>query len=76
MDRPTWVFETTTAALWAEEVAGARGIPAELVPAPAASRAKCDLALVTLASRADELESALRQEQVPARRWTGGDPDG
>lgn len=69
MDRPTFVFETTTAALWAEEVAGERAIPAELVPAPADSRAKCDLALVTLPDRGDELASALEAEGVPAHRW-------
>lgn len=70
MERPTFVFETTTAALWGEEVAQARGIPAELVPAPAESRAKCDLALVTLPDRGDELASALEEEKVPTRRWT------
>jgi hypothetical protein len=70
VDRPTFVFETTTAALWGEEVAGARGIPAELVPAPAEARAKCDLALVTLPERVDELAAALDEERVPARRWS------
>ena len=69
MARPTFVFETTTAALWGEEVAEARGIPAELVPAPASSRAKCDLALVTLPERGEELEGALTDEGVPATRW-------
>jgi len=68
--RPTFVFETTTAALWAEEVAEARAIPAELVPAPAGSRATCDLALVTLPERGEELADALEGEGVPARRWT------
>lgn len=70
MDRPTFVFATTTAALWGEEVAQGRGIPAELVPAPAEARAKCDLALVTLPDRAEELASALEEERVPARRWS------
>jgi hypothetical protein len=70
MDRPTFVFDTTTAALWAEEVAEERAIPAELVPAPAASRAKCDLALVTLPDRCADLEAALQGEGVPHRRWT------
>lgn len=70
MDRPTFVFETTTAALWAEEVAQGRGIPAELVPAPSESRAKCDLALVTLPDRGEELGVALDEEGVPNERWT------
>ena len=69
--RPTFVFETTTGALWAEEVAEAHAIPAELVPAPAAARANCDLALITLAERASGLEEALTGEGVTFRRWHG-----
>jgi len=69
--RPTFVFETTTAALWAEEIAEARAIPAELVPAPAAARANCDLALITVAERASGLEQALTGEGVTFRRWRG-----
>jgi len=63
------VFDTTTAALWAEEVAEAHGIPAELVSAPPESDAKCDLALVTRAERAPSLEHVLGEEGVPFRRW-------
>ncbi len=66
----TFVFDTTTAALWAEEVAVARGIPAEVVAAPAESDAKCDLALVTRADRERELRAALTAERVPFRRWS------
>jgi hypothetical protein len=65
----TFVFDTTTAALWAEEVALAREIPAEVVSAPADSDAKCDLALVTHAERAVHLEEALTAEGVRFRRW-------
>lgn len=66
----TFVFDTTTAALWAEEVARAAGVPAEVVPAPSDADAKCDLALVTLAPRAAELEAAMQGEGVPFRRWS------
>lgn len=65
----TFVFDTTTAALWAEEVAMGAGVPAEVVPAPSDARAKCDLALMTRAERARDLESALETEGVPFRRW-------
>lgn len=65
----TFVFDTTTAALWAEEVAVAREIPAEVVSAPADSDAKCDLALVTHVQHAPRLERALEEEGVAFRRW-------
>ncbi len=66
----TFVFDTTTAALWGEEVAVARGIPAELVSAPASSDAKCDLALVTHDEHAPALEQAFAEEGVRCRRWS------
>lgn len=65
----TFVFESTNAALWAEEVAREAAIPAEVVPAPADSDAKCDLALVTLPAREEELGRALDSAGVPFRRW-------
>lgn len=65
----TFVFDTTTAALWAEEVARDAGIAAEVVPAPAASDAKCDLALLTRAEAAAALAEALAAQGVPFRRW-------
>ena len=43
-----FTFDTTHHALWAEEVAGERAIPAEVVPAPAEAGARCNLALETL----------------------------
>ncbi len=67
----TFVFDTTTAALWAEEVAQAERIPCEVVPAPAASQAKCDLALVTLSSHGVALGEALTREGVRHRIWSG-----
>ncbi len=39
------VFDTTHHALWAEEIAREKGIAVDVVPAPAAAGAKCDLAL-------------------------------
>jgi len=59
-----FTFDTTHHALWGEDVAGQRGIPAEVVAAPAASRAKCALALRTLPDRFPDLERALNEEGV------------
>jgi hypothetical protein len=67
-----FVFETTTAALWAEEVAQEQGIPCEVVPAPAESAAKCDLALITPAARTEELAAVLDRAGVGFRRWPDG----
>ncbi|MCG6957311.1 MAG: DUF3343 domain-containing protein [Gemmatimonadetes bacterium] len=69
--RATLVFDTTTAALWAEEVARDAGVVAEIVPAPADSAAKCDLALETMAAHIEALEAALVAQGVPFRRWPG-----
>ena len=38
MTRIVFTFDTTHHALWAEEVAGEHGIPAEVIPAPPAAR--------------------------------------
>jgi hypothetical protein len=62
---PVFTFETTHHALWAEDVARERGIPAEVVPAPAAAHARCNLALETLPGDAGRLGHALRDEGVP-----------
>ena len=59
-----FLFDTTTAALWAEEVALERAIPAEVIPAPADADAKCDLALRSRAELARSLTEALQQEGV------------
>ena len=61
------VFDTTHHALWAEQVARDAGLAAEVVPAPATARAKCDLALEYLPSEESELLEALALAQVPAR---------
>lgn len=62
-------FATTHHALWAEEVAAERGIPAEIVPAPPAARARCNLALETLPETGDALAGALADEGVPFEVW-------
>jgi len=65
MANPLFTFDTTHHALWAEEVAREREIPAEVVPAPAAAHARCNLALETLRGELDRLRRALTDEGVP-----------
>ena len=60
----TFVFETTHHAMWAEDVALDRAIPAEVVPAPPDGGARCGVALRTPAHRADELAQALDDERI------------
>ncbi|MHB1192620.1 MAG: DUF3343 domain-containing protein [Longimicrobiales bacterium] len=70
----TFVFDTTNAALWAEEVAREALLPVEVVPAPADSRAGCDLALITLPERAARLAEVLDAAGVPFRIWPADTP--
>lgn len=65
----TYVFESTHAAFWAEDLAREQGIPVELVPAPAEADATCDLAMVTLVDHTVSLEAVLEREGVPFRAW-------
>ncbi len=67
MNVRTLVFETTHHALWSEEVAREMRLGVEVVPAPAASRAGCDLALAVLADDLDELLAALRERGIAFR---------
>ena len=60
-----FTFDTTHHALWAEEVAIACGSPRDLVPAPAATNARCNLALETLPESFDRMRTALREAGVP-----------
>lgn len=64
-----FLFDTTHHALWAEDVARERAIPAEVIPAPADARAKCGLALQCLPARTGDLERALTEEGVTFRRY-------
>ncbi len=59
-----FTFDTTHHALWAEEIAREAGIPAEIVPAPAGIRARCDLALEALAEDEERLAGELRAAGV------------
>lgn len=74
MANPVFTFDTTHHALWAEEVAQEAGIPAEVIPAPPAARARCNLALETLPEDAARLAHALAAEGVPHALWTAADP--
>ena len=65
-----FTFETTHHALWAEEVVTMQGIACELVPAPPAAAARCNLALHTDPAEVEETETALRREGVPFRLFT------
>lgn len=64
-----FTFDTTHHALWAEEIARERGLPYEVVPAPPAARARCNLALATLPEAAEAVAAALAAEGVPFARY-------
>lgn len=66
-------FHTTHHALWAEEVAAERSIPCELVPAPPAAAARCNLALEVLTEDEQRAEAALREAGVEFEVYTGVD---
>ncbi len=68
---PIILFDTTHHALWAEELALARGLGVDVVPAPAASNAKCDLALAFLPEDESVLLGLLEREVVPYRLFEG-----
>jgi hypothetical protein len=73
MSGAVFTFETTHHALWAEEVAREAGIPAEVVPAPPAARARCSLALETLPEEVERLAGELAAQGVPHGRWSPPD---
>jgi hypothetical protein len=62
--RTLFTFETTHHALWSEELAVAAGLACELVPAPAAANARCNLALETLEEEVEQLRQLLTREGV------------
>ena len=69
MTPAVFTFDTTHHALWAEEVAREADIPAEVVPAPPAARARCNLALETLPEEVERLADALTAAGVAHARW-------
>ena len=68
-ERRIFTFDTTHHALWAEEVARERDVPAEVIPAPAAAHARCNLALETLPEDVERLGGFLDEEGVPFRLY-------
>jgi hypothetical protein len=60
-----FTFDTTHHALWAEEVAAEAGIPVEVIPAPPAAGARCNLALAALPADVPRLAEELRAAGVP-----------
>ena len=71
MKRTLLTFETTHHALWAEEAAAGARIPAEVVPAPPAAQARCNLALESLPEDFERLQEALAEEGVPFGVYEG-----
>ena len=72
MERTYITFHTTHHALWGEEVAQEAGVPCEVVPAPPAARARCNLALEVFPEDVDRLSEALAREGVEHGRWRAG----
>jgi len=62
-----FLFDTTHQAMWAEDVAREKGIPAEVVAAPPQARAKCGLALRSVGESCRALEQAMQQEGISFR---------
>lgn len=65
----TYLFETTTFVLWAEEVARELGIPCEVIPAPPPRGDLCGTALRVLESGVEVLEEAMVIAGIPFRRF-------
>jgi hypothetical protein len=65
MTGPVFTFHTTHHALWAEEVAQEAGIPVEVIPAPPAAKARCNLALAALTEDVERLSDGLRAQGIP-----------
>lgn len=66
----TLTFETSHHALWAEDLAREREIPAVVVPAPAESTSRCGLALLIPTTAAEELEKLCLDAGIRYTRWT------
>lgn len=72
MNTALFTFHTTHHALWAEEAARDAGIAVEVVPAPPAARARCNLALETLPDDAGPLGELFAAQGIPYARWQPG----
>lgn len=66
-DTTILTFDTTHHALRAEQIALELHLGAQVVPAPADSLAKCDLALEVLDEDVEGLLRALERDPVPFR---------
>ena len=64
-----FTFDTTHHALWAEQVALEAGFGAQVIPAPADSDAKCDLALEVLWEDGEALRAALSAHGILFREF-------
>jgi hypothetical protein len=64
----TFLFESSTHVLWAEEVAGEAGIPVAVIPAPAETRDTCGLAIQTFSNFAGPFMDILKEEEIPFKR--------
>jgi hypothetical protein len=69
MQTAIFTFDTTHHALWAEELAREEGVPCEVIPAPPAAGARCDLALETLPEEVERLRALLNEAGVEFRVW-------
>lgn len=69
-----FTFETTHHALLAEETALSAALAVEVVPAPPAARARCNLALAVGPDEADALERLLHAAQIPTDRYGPAEP--
>jgi len=72
MEPAIFTFGTTHHALWAEEVAGDAGIAVEVIPAPPAARARCNLALAAHPADVPRLSAELEAQGVAFGVWEGG----
>ncbi|CAN5183717.1 hypothetical protein BH24GEM2_BH24GEM2_06350 [soil metagenome] len=68
-----FTFASTHHALWAEELARDAGIPVEVVPAPPAARARCNLALECLAEDVERLAVRLSESDVPYQLYAAAE---
>lgn len=61
---PVLTFDTTHHALWAEEIAREENIPHEVVAAPPAARARCNIAIETLESEVARFSGLLEAVSI------------